>query len=63
MPRLRLRKLSAEDAASDGHQAPGDMAGGLVTLVKAANTGDDAPPAGVVTIDDCLAFLRSGDTP
>ena len=63
LPRLRLRKLSANEAASDGAQPPGDMAGGLVTLVNAANTGDDATPPGVVSIDDCLAFLRSSVTP
>lgn len=63
MPRLRLRKLSAEEAASDGQLPPGDMAGGLVNLVNAVNTGSDATPPGVVSIDDCLAFLRANPTP
>ena len=43
-------------------QPPGDMAGGLVNLVNAANTGSDATPPGVVSIDDCLAFLRASNT-
>jgi len=63
MPRLRVRKLSAEEAASDGALPPGDMAGGLVDLVYAARTGSTTPPPGVVSIDDCLAFLRGGPLP
>jgi phospholipase C len=62
LPRLRLRKLSAEEAASDGNLPPGEMAGGLVNLVNAANGGGDATPPGVVAIDDCLAFLRASNT-
>jgi phospholipase C len=61
LPRLRLRKLSAEEAASDGAQPPGEMAGGLVNLVNAANGGGDATPPGVTVINDCLAFLRTSN--
>ena len=62
LPRLRLRKLSAAESASDGNQPPGEMAGGLVNMVNAVNTGSDATPPGVVTIDDCLAFLKASNT-
>jgi phospholipase C len=62
LPRLRLRKLSTEEAATDVNKAPGEMASGLVNMVNAATAGDGSTPPGVVTIDDCLAFLRTSNT-
>ena len=57
LPRLRVRKLSAEESASDQNQSPGDMAGGLVTMANALATGSDETPATVVTIADARQFL------
>lgn len=58
MPRLRLRKLSLEEGASDGENPPGEVARDLVKMAHAVVTGNDEMPPGVETINDSIEFLK-----
>jgi hypothetical protein len=58
MPRLRLRKLSPQEAAGDGENPPGAVARDLVKMVNAVATGSDDMPPGVETINDSIEFLK-----
>ncbi|BCA56423.1 hypothetical protein W02_35630 [Nitrospira sp. KM1] len=58
MPRLRLRKLSPQEAANDGLNPPGAVARDLVKMVNAVATGSSDMPPGVHTINDSIEFLK-----
>ena len=58
MSRLRVRRLSAEEAQSDSAQKPGDLAEGLLGMVHAVATNSQAPPPEIATIGQAIDFLK-----
>ncbi len=58
MPRLQLRKLSADEAQPDLNRPPGDLSDGFIRMVNAIATGSDDLPSGAETIGGALEFLR-----
>lgn len=58
MPRLQVRKLSADESATDGDKALGDIAEGMVRMVNALANGTDALPLGVTNINTGLDFMQ-----
>ena len=59
MPTPRVRKLTAEEAATNLDSGLSDVQKGLVSLFHAASTGQEGMPAGVKTVRHALAYLKT----